>query len=443
LKPVTIPWEAVVLVALGALLTLPFWGWGPGAEEDAWGHILTMAQWENGGLYIPSRPPGHPVYEALSYPLYRWIHPTAGPIFLSALALGFAALALFRWMGSTGKAFYGSLLFLVSFPALYAGTVALDYSLSLALGLWSAIAFRKNQPGWAGLLLGLAGGSRLTFLLFALAWFQSPKDLRRKELWQAGGLAIVTLLAVYAIPVLHQGFDWIHTYRLPYPDWKTLLYRMANKGTGLLAFPVLLYLGWRTFRKPGPAALTGWAFLVLFAIYPHKGIFLLPVWALWIAARWTTFPLVHRTIAFVLVLLSPHLFHLSPPQDCPERRSATWQWGQRTIQAHWAGPLWGEMQLRRLGEDRVNQTLFALDTLKGPATVIAGVHYAHLTWKFMQSNHWPAATVVYYCNADAMNQLTQLKTPLYHLPGQDQLNNRVYGIDYTSTLSKPLLADCP
>lgn len=435
----------MVLVALGALLTLPFWGWGPGAEEDAWGHIMTLAEWEQKGVYVPSRPPGHPVFEALTYPLYRWVYPSMGPIFLSALALGFSALALFRWMGSTGKAFYGALLFLVSFPALYAGSVALDYSTSLALGLWSAVTMRHKQPVWAGILLGLAGGSRLTFLLFGLSWLHSPRDAWRKDVLQAGGIAAITLLMTYAIPLWQWGPGLIHTYALHYPDVATLMYRLANKGTGLLAFPVLIILGWNALRKPTIAGWTGWAFLMLFLIYPHKGIFILPVWACWIAASWVGLSLPLRALAFGLVLLSPHLVHLAPEQACEQPSSPRWRLthGDRPVYVYAAGPLWGEMNARKSNHAVARAAENALDTLPAPGYVIAGVHYAQLAWKFMDRKQEPAVQVVYYCNAKQLDSLQQHAIPVYHLPGQDQLNNRVYGINNTSQLSKPLLVDCP
>ena len=64
--------RSLYLVALVVLLTrIPFIFSGFGAEEDAWGLILTARNISLTGIYEVSRMPGHPVQELLLSLIYK------------------------------------------------------------------------------------------------------------------------------------------------------------------------------------------------------------------------------------------------------------------------------------------------------------------------------------------------------------------------------------
>jgi len=114
------------------------------------------------GHYQPSRVPGFPVFETITAVLVPWGWKATNG---AAILAGLVAVALFlrlavrlqlrspRWLGF-GFAFGG---------AMWVATAqTMDYAFGIALLLGSYLALLARRHGWAGILLGLAAGCRVS-----------------------------------------------------------------------------------------------------------------------------------------------------------------------------------------------------------------------------------------------------------------------------------------
>jgi len=135
---------------------------GAGVDPDAWRIILAGLRWQQSGDYVPSRPPGFPVVEALAA--------LTSPLGMNALKLltaaaGAACVSLTYLLAATYSR-RGALLAAMLFgccPALViASTSTMDYVWALAFTLLALRMSQCGHPIFAGLAFGLAGGCRIT-----------------------------------------------------------------------------------------------------------------------------------------------------------------------------------------------------------------------------------------------------------------------------------------
>ena len=85
----------------------------------------------------------------------------------------------------------------------------------------------------------------------------------------------------------------------------------------------------------------------------------------------------------------------------------------------------------------VEQAASLIAELPKNSMVIAGPYFAPLTYKVLQGRLNAESKVVYYCNPARQDSILNAGGLLYHLPGQDDLNNRVYQTTQTKSVLLP------
>jgi hypothetical protein len=282
--------RAAVLLAIGFILSrLPWVNLGYGADPDAWRVAMSARYLITHGSYVPSRLPGYPVHDIAMAAFIRggWLFTNASTIVVSLVGvLLFAAIV--RKMRLAG----GGLLTLTFafLPLLWPTSVAtLDYSWALTFLLGAYLAVCLDRPHLAGVLLGLAGGCRVTYLAFGL-----PLALlvwRRARLTRAaafGVTALATWLIVFAPVWLRYGTGFWNFYDVR-PGWGDFARSLTEGSIGIAPLIVLLValaLSWRTLLTvpsllQTDAHMSVWAMIVLLTLFvfirlPLQTYYLMP-----------------------------------------------------------------------------------------------------------------------------------------------------------------------
>jgi Glycosyltransferase family 87 len=158
------------LLAITAAVTLPIFWLGYGTDIDV-GYVLLAGDRIRDGDYAPSRNPGVPVVEAV----VGLLDPVGGHILINLAtvgALAFTVVGIVRLVRAWGhdNGDLVALAFLASPVTLIAGTSTGDFIWALAFFVWGALAHLRGRNLPAGVLFGLAIGSRSTTLLLVIAF---------------------------------------------------------------------------------------------------------------------------------------------------------------------------------------------------------------------------------------------------------------------------------
>ena len=150
------------LLLVTAAVTLPLLWMGYGTDIDV-ADVLASGDSIRRGDYFPSRPPGVPVFEAITAVL----DPVGGHLLLNlataaagaATVVGIARLVR-AWGHANGDLI--ALAFLASPMTLIAATSTGDFVWAVAFFVWAALWHLRDRPLPAGVLFALAIGTRLS-----------------------------------------------------------------------------------------------------------------------------------------------------------------------------------------------------------------------------------------------------------------------------------------
>ncbi len=154
-----------------------------GSDWDSYALIGTFLNYENLNLYIPSRPPGFPIYELLVGIIFKFsnnsnfINPEQGLIifqFCVVIALNFLIYSFFK--NSSRKNFFIYLLIVASPIYLTSGLSVIDYFLGSIFGFLGVYQILNNYDSKfivinTSLFLGISIGLRLSNIIFLVVIF--------------------------------------------------------------------------------------------------------------------------------------------------------------------------------------------------------------------------------------------------------------------------------
>ena len=484
------------LVALGLLVLvtrLPLLPTGYGTDTDGWAVARAARFIARTGGYQASRLPGSPVQEFGSAPvsaLGSWGIDGLTALMTVAAAVLLAAI-LHRLRSRVDVAAAAAFAFV---PAVYiASASGMDYLWALAFLLGAVLSVIGRRHALAGLLAGLAIGSRITsavlLLPLALMAFEpGPGALARgaRRTLVMGGLAALVaglcFLPVYRVHgagfLLYYEHAGGHTrglgyflgglFRLfPLPFSPALVAGQGTVGVwglfGCLALvPALLLALVRATRPrharaaPALPAMPGryraaWALAVVLLVLlylrlPDDEGYLIPVvpFVLLLLATWLT-PRVFRTLC-VTLLLSPFVLGLDitpPKKGVPPDARSRWVVGfslggrERFVLDPLRGPLLMDLDKRLTAMrilERVRARWRALP--EGTVVVAGSLVYALL-------DHLPARThaltPVDILAEPEVRALRAGGAQVLYLPGARERTARFFGFELDSAGARPLL----
>ncbi len=329
------PRSRLLLVALLILASrLPFLGAGYGADPDAWRLANSARYILETGRYGASRLPGHPVQEIAC----AWISPGGpwalnGATALLSVVAGLAFVVLLGRLGVPHPALSG--LALAAIPVAYAhSTDSMDYVWALAFLLVALNAARGGRATLAGVLLGLAIGTRITYVVYllplALLFLWGSPEARRAVTRIRFALTALMVAALAYLPVyLEYGPGFLRTYETGYPRTLFFLKQLTLDVWGVLGLGALAYatlaLAFRALRRSSPRSAPDperrmWTIVCAVAILltvgtylllPHDAGYIIPAlpFALLLLGLW----LPRQSYSFFcsLLLISPFVLELT------------------------------------------------------------------------------------------------------------------------------------
>lgn len=189
------------LVAITAAVTLPLVWMGYGTDIDVF-DVLVAGDSIRAGDYLPSRPPGVPVFEAV----VALLDPVGGHLAINlataaagaATVVGIARLVR-AWGHANGDLI--ALAFLAAPGTMIAATSTADFVWALAFFVWAALHHLRDRPVAAGVLFALALGTRLSSVLLMAAFLVADGwDRPRRRVCVRTALVALPLGALLYVP---------------------------------------------------------------------------------------------------------------------------------------------------------------------------------------------------------------------------------------------------
>jgi hypothetical protein len=287
-------------------------------DGDAWRVAQSALRlWEE-GTYHPSRFPGFPVVEFINAPTIG-----LGGSIAANLATFFFFVAslvvLRRFAADWNIPTPGLLLTLYAFfPLLWKNSaITLDYCWGLAALLLAARLVEQNRVLGAGILVGLAAGTRMTHIAYLLPFFFLFESERRNAWLRFSLIAIGTTVLCYVPVLLSPSFGQMLN-EFPRHSWEQPLWQRAAMFSyrlvsvfgvlGFTAVAAILLLKRKELvglmKQPRFAFVSAWVLVTLlgFLALPDEREYLIPMIPFALMMLWNLASRVQRVAVTVLVL---------------------------------------------------------------------------------------------------------------------------------------------
>ena len=437
-RPLILLFLALIVVLI---TRFPFLSAGYGGDADAWRVANTARNIAVSGEYAASRFPGYPLQE-LVYSLI-W---NAGPQVLNGLSALMCAAGIlffmlcFRHYG--GKDYFPAGLALAFVPVIYINsTSAIDYVWALAFVMASVYCLLRKLPILAGILLGLAIGSRITSAAMlipgaVMLWHGADGRNYRRTLLRFVLTALLVGGLCFLPVILKYGLKFLTFYAGSYPSLQNII-TTAGEGVwgmvGATALILALAAGlWTWNKRHGNTAIAepisqkdsvAWILTIViyslaFFLLPHEsGYLITPLpFLFFLIARF----LCRRIFLFfcVALLLSPFIdFGKSGIGPGPILRDHEGRLKQ--------------MSMAKQVNDRANR-------FTQKSVVVAGWYLPLIEAGFTAKGSG-LTEYKYFLDSNSLPKFRNQGYDLYYLPGIREYNLRTRGVDLIHYGATPLI----
>lgn len=453
--------NSLILFFLALISHLPFLWAGYGKEEDAWAQALNAKIiWES-GVYEVSRLPGHPIYEFLLAGLWPINHSYFFFNFLSATATALAVMFFFRiaLRLDLKNPFTLSLAFAFVPVFFVAGNYTIDYNFALCFLLASLLLLLEKKYLWAGILIGLATGFRISSFGFLVAYplFFLPKDMKLRpwlRFWVAG---VAVSLVAFLPPFLTYGMAFLDFHKPPFPGWENVLYKLSF---GVWGIPLLLMAAGLVLRVLGRkekrfrlqenliSEQNLWAGsifillmqLAIFMRLPFKGEFFIPaipflimllaVYLRRYQVRLLAGAAVISSLFFGFDYADPYRGGTASPFAISFEAG-----GKEIFLDPLQGPAILDLQKRQNKSQLVEQVLQWKSQLQQKAWVIAGWYWPEIMLKTGEDS---LVKFDYYSTEEELKQAQEAGREIFYLPEINQVNAKLQAHYLADSLGKPI-----
>jgi hypothetical protein len=447
---------------------LPFIQDGFGLDGDSWSVAITANTLHNTGEYIPSRLPGYPVHEflcSLVAPLSSVGMNLVSAIFTSLAALFFAlTLRTLRF-----KSIFLAASTMVLVPVIFIhSTTTIDYTIALAFIMAGLFYLLKDRLVLAGILVGLAIGSRITsgamllpfsILLFRNAdWMQSIKRALKISV-----PALIVGLLCYLPLLLKYQLGFFTYYDVPYPAIPKVLYKFSIEVWGVLGIlgivisTILFFLPYEKSknkflfpRSINERYVVAWLvaidiYIIAFLKLPMESGYLIPIvpFVIMIYGKY----LYRSAFNFfcVMLILSSVFFTISPSDRYDaatvSKYSSTFNaGGEKLVFDFVEGPVYSYSTRRKNGIEFVNTLLKSMDTISVPTVIVSGRWFNQLIVQSGDTAHLKARIRDYISEPEALYFYAKGYV-IYYLPKQEYYNKVMRNVDLDVYKAIPYLKE--
>lgn len=445
------------LFSLNLMARIPFLFAGYGREEDAWGQALTAKNTWESGIYEVSRLPGHPLYEILLALLWPINHSYFTFNLLSALASSLAVVFFYLILKEWNKTH--SLILALSFgfiPVFFiAGLYTIDYNFACLFILISLHQLQKRNLIWAGILLGIATGFRISSIAFVLPWIilaPGKKDLHLflKLIISSGLMAIVS----FSAPIYSYGLEVLDFHKPPYSSWAKIAFKLSFGIWGLLLFSFLSFGFIKFISSRSWKNTSGKKFnltliiiivfqLLVFFRLPFKSEFLIPALPfilIWIgdsfSEKWLkALPYISICSCFLVGFDYKNEFRGSPASSASIEFSA----GAKDI---FIDPLQGptivDFQKRKVKMKFVSEILKWSESKKEPSWVISGWYWPQIELRKKENSR---VKFDYYSSEEELLNAKSAGRNIFYLPEINEANLKIQGHNLADSLGTILIPE--
>lgn len=449
--------QIVAATLLIFLSRLPFLSDGFGSEEDAWALRLVAENIASTGIYEVSRLPGHPLQELLFASIWNagsfvWNLITA---FISTVGIYFFMKSLSR-LQIPGAVISGFILAAV--PIVYINsTNSMDYTWAMSFTLIAFYFLTGRQWMYAGIMLALATGCRITSAAFALPAvyyiFNSGASDRWMSILKFAISASICTLIIF-IPVFNNyGLSFFTFYEhFPIPGFAKNFYKGVIAVWGLpllIAIPLLIISQLKTrviLNNKSRQLLVFCGIYILLVILmfirvPLKAAFMIPLVPFAVIPASLYFSEGRMKLLLLATLASAFLFGVN--LNDPLRGSSSSSFsvklnisGQPVSIDALQGLVSADRTKRIQRTTYANKVIFASAEIRKPAAVIAGWWLADILVLEKERTN-SGVKWLYYADQQELLKLSAEGYHLYYLPEQNAFNDLRFKKVFTDSLAKP------
>lgn len=460
----------VVVVILVFVTRLPFVDAGYGYEADSWRVANAAKEIAETGEYTASRPPGYPVQEIACSLIVGGgaIALNSASALLCAIAAGFFVLSV-KALGF--RNYFIAALALAFTPILYVCSVSSkDYPWALAFIMASMYFVILRKPLFAGILLGLGIGCRLSsalvypvFFLMLLKEGGIKGNLKDILKFSSGTLFLGMLSYVPVALRYGLGFFEIPSVYLENPPGADFIIHGATVGVwgrigfwAILLAIALVVIRLIITRSVIPVPATGrrydtiaWIvavclYVALFIRLPQQSGYLIPAIPFVILLLLKYLSRRMMTIICLLLIISPFFCTIITEGENAKSHSpkylARFKITGKQYALDWRGAILRDHAVRIERQRFLNKVMTSIDRLDDKSVVVSGSWSPQLRF-LLRDDPEGMAKYVYLLNEAELRSYLDDGCSIWYLPGQLQLNMNVHGIDLRAYGAQQLYLD--